>query len=966
MSAIAVVKAEGDALDAKNAHLQPVLDDLSDARARSRDRAASDAERAAAREEMRQIRDRGGAELSAYLDARAGLRERMRNLSSTSVNADAMAVRAGKLARRTDTETEAATASVRASARRMKNILNKLASDPVGRAEYALDAWKAEAARLQKAVAASAKRVEELSRAPGEQPPALADYWKQRRAESVVLAEKIGALLDELDALGATGVSTDELRAVAASIGEGSPGREARASRAEARGAALAKTLESANEIVAKRAGAVDRAGAAVSALNDLFAAAAEQSAGLIMRRGERVAKLKDAAAKLTPDEIAAAAKAAKDTADRVAGAAEDRFNARWGARKAVGLEAGEPYPFAQAGRDAAKEVYDKITGKVAQRDDVPTFVTKVTSGPLKDRTFNVPDALLVDNGWLKSDVREIAQRYARAMAGEVELTRRFGKATMEDQLARIAKDYSDLRVAVESASSVQDINTALGREKYGLGKNLAAAKLDAQKVLSADERSAITDTKAGRDLIRGTYNSAVGSGDFASITRSLLSLNYIRIMGGTLLSNVSDFYRPAMVHGLSLYLRTMPKLMAHGFGLGSDGVRMSVEEAKLAGLVIERVTHSLMAASGDIADPFLTRTTHVERLLQKATSVASRWNLVNVFTDAQHAIASTLSQHRVIEAVLGNGGKPGSMVDDGTRLLRMLGIDSRTQADMARYLAEHGELVDGVRVAHTEDWLRAARAAGDASEVDRAEKAVRTYRAAINTDVNSIVSRRGLGDAPLFAHHPVGRVLTQFSGFTMGAHSRVMIRGLQESQTRLVGGLVATTALGSLTAMLSAWRGGKDRWEKYSGEVRDNPAVLIADGLDRSGLFPLLFDVSNRVERATGAMGQNYKFNPVKTPVAMLGGGPGLGYGSGRAGGQSSSGFSSDTAMALGAVAGPSIGLVDSALATGRVAADVMYGRKPPKSDVNSALAGVPFQSYYGMRELLQVLSGNSNYIGD
>ena len=155
----------------------------------------------------------------------------------------------------------------------------------------------------------------------------------------------------------------------------------------------------------------------------------------------------------------------------------------------------------------------------------------------------------------------------------------------------------------------------------------------------------------------------------------------------------------------------------------------------------------------------------------------------------------------------------------------------------------------------------------------------------------------------------------------------------------------------------MAAWRGGRERWERYVSDTTKNPMLLIGEGLDRSGFFPPMFDLSNRVERVTGAVGYQYRFNPVKSPIAMAGGGSPFGLASTR---------SSDSSAAFGAVLGPTAGLLDSAVATGRVAADLATGKKPPKRDINQSLAAIPYSSYYGVREMLQVLTGNSNYTRD
>lgn len=943
------IGAEGKALDARHAHLEDLIDDLSEARGRVRD-AVDEQAKAAARAEVKRLMDQGGDELKNYLTERANLRARMRNL--TSVNPDAQSARYERISQRIDDAQETAKRAVLSSGKRIKNIMNRLATDPVGQAESALGDALKEADRIQKALAASDRRLAALEKASegGDQPEGLAQFWQQRRAEQEAARATAQSLIDELEKLSVQGINADDLRAALAPAASKTPEQQA-AGAAKRKGQRESQLLAQGEKVTQGEFGVIDAeqlVQTLTKLLDDVTAQAGERS----IRRGEAVGKMKERAAKLAPDEVKARAEAQRGQFARVLEAVENRFDGKWGPRRALGLEKGEAYDFEAAGRATAKEIYDKITGKVQQRDDLPAFITKITSGPLKDRTFMVPDELLQGKGWLKDDVREVANRYARSMAGEIELTRRFGKADMSDQLAQIAQEYSDMRVAVDQAATIDDLNAVLGRKKFGSKADLAKAKLEAQQALAQDESSAITDTKAGRDLIRGTYGQGVNNSNFASISRSLMHFNYLRQMGGVLLANITDFYRPAMVHGLGPYLRTMPQALAQAFDAGSGGFKASLKEAKLAGLVSERVTHSLMAANGDIADPFLTRTTQVERFMQKATGLASRWNFINLLTDAQQAIASSVSQHRVLEAILGNGGKDGSFVKgDGTRLLRMLGVDEQTQGDIARLFGKYGETVDDIRVANTEHWLTER---GTPEEIARNENAVRVYRAAINTDVNSIVSRRGIGDAPLFANHPVGKMLTQFSGYAMGAHSRVMIRGLQESHARLVGGLAALTALGAMTSYLAAWRGGAERWKKYTEETAKNPMLLIGEGLDRSGFFPVLFDIANRAERVSGAVGYDYRFNPVKSPIAMLGGQGGVGITSTRA---------SDSAAAFGALLGPTAGMIDSAVAIGRVSADKAMGKTPPKHDVNQAIAALPFQSYYGMREMLQVLTGNSNY---
>jgi hypothetical protein len=931
---MAEIERQGELLDQQNPVHVDARSDLKVLRGELR-AARTPAERAEAKAKIEKLRQQGGPELEAYLEKSAELKTRMRNLRER--NPDAQLARGERLQERIEELEDQVSGSLAAFAKRTKNLLNDIRRDPEGRAAEAADSVREQIVKLREQATKTAERANKLG----------AQYVEAMDPQRAFQEAAARAAAQGQEGQAAIRAGTREADRVTKQIDQ-SKTVIAQYERQIAK-------LEDLADRMSRRETAVEAARDFAAELEATLKSVNEQVAARSIRRGEKSAELKARAAKLTPEQVAERATRQEAQYGKVLEDVEGRFDNRWGARKALGIERGERYDFEAAGRQAAKDVYDTITGKVQQREDIPSFITKVSTGPLKDRTFMVPDELLAGRGWLVDDVREVANRYARAMAGEIELTRRFGRADMADQLAVVAKEYSDMRVAVDQAKGVAGINAVLGRDKFGPKQNLAAAKVEANRLLAADEASAIEDIQVGRDKIRGTHNAGVNNSNFGAITRMLMHFNYIRLMGGILLANIGEFYRPAMVHGLEPYMRNMPDLMAQAFNAGSEGLKLSLREAKLSGLVAGRVTHAMQVANGDIADPFINGVTSVERVMQKATNIASRWNFVNLFTDAQQAIASTLSQHRILEAVLNAKPQDGSFVrGDPQALLRMLGIGKQTQADIARYVTAHGQTVDGIRVANTERWLAAANATGSATEIARAENAVRTYRAAVNTDVNSIISLRKSGDAPLFVNHPIGRVLTQFSGYAMGAHSNVMIRGLQESHSRLIGGLVVMTSLGALTSYLAAWRGGQERWKKYVEDTTKNPALLIGEGLDRSGFFPLLFDLSNRAERVTGAVGYQYRFNPVKSPIAALGGSGGLGVTSTRG---------SESSAAFGALLGPTAGLVDSGIAAGRVAADLAAGRDPPKRDVNQALAVVPYQSYYGMRELLQVLTGNSNY---
>jgi hypothetical protein len=135
---------------------------------------------------------------------------------------------------------------------------------------------------------------------------------------------------------------------------------------------------------------------------------------------------------------------------------------------------------------------------------------------------------------------------------------------------------------------------------------------------------------------------------------------------------------------------------------------------------------------------------------------------------------------------------------------------------------------------------------------------------------------------------------------------------------------------------------------------ITKNPGILIGDGLDRSGVFPLMFEFANRMEKLTGGMGYDYRVNPLKSPIIAAGGGSPVGVVTNRA---------SDSSGVLSSLLGPSAGIIDSGLAAGRVVSDVARGRQPTRHDKNTAVSILPYNSYLGARELLQYMMGNSPY---
>jgi hypothetical protein len=572
-----------------------------------------------------------------------------------------------------------------------------------------------------------------------------------------------------------------------------------------------------------------------------------------------------------------------RETAEKVAKLKDDALREFQVARR---IEREDRFESKDAARQVANEVFDTMTGRAGQGVR-PDFITIKARGPLKERTFDIHDLFKSSNGravedYLEHDVEQVARRYTRIMGADVELARKFGSVDMAEQISKIREDYKGLRDGITDE------------------KQLAK--------LAAREKSDIGDLEAVRDMLRGTNPGSPTETNYSRIVRSVNHFNYLRSMGEVAIASLTETVRPAMVHGLMPYMETLGQTLTN-----MKGIRASVKEAQIAGVVTERVLGTRLATLSEIIDPYASRGP-VEAFLENMTNVASKWNGIRLLTDMQKSIASVMTQNRLLR-----GASMFQEVSDKERAyLAYLGIDQSMAERIAKQFAEHGETIDKVRVANQEKWTD--------------EVAGRTYRAALSKDVDSIITTKGVADTPLFANTPTGRAMLQFKSFALASHQRVLLRGLQEDQSRFVGGLVAMSTIGIMATWLKAVSG--NRTEKLQ-DIGKNPGWWIGEGLDKAGIFAVPMELANTFEKATG-------FNPIKTPVKSFDEGSAISQ-------------KMQNRSLLGSVVGPTGGLIDDATQVMGLPKKMIDGEEVTQGQKNAAERLLPFNSYLGVRQMLR-----------
>lgn len=489
---------------------------------------------------------------------------------------------------------------------------------------------------------------------------------------------------------------------------------------------------------------------------------------------------------------------------------AKERF-ASWFRQQMHGISDETLGVVSKADREAliqenAAAVFRKLTGR--DDDSLPDFTVAVVGrrGPLAERTFGIPDASVED--FLENDIEYIFRRHARVMAADISLKEKFGHVTMRDQIADVRREYEALR-----ADTPRDD---------------AAARLKLKKAEDAD----IEALQAVRDRLRGTYKRAENNGNWGRIARQAKNFNYVTKMGGVVLSSLTDVVRPIAVHGLRAYLTEGLPALVHGLRRANAAEAISREDARLAGVVAERVMQSRLATLAELNDP-MAKGSRLERTMANATTVFSRMTGMGWWNDTMKTMSSVMTANRI----LGNAERGFAGISAAERkYMAFLGVDDDMASRIGRQFAAHGATEDGVRGANLDDWTD--------------EGARRAYGAALAKDVDRIIVTKGAGDTPLFMDTPTGSVITQFKSFGIASIQRVLIAGLQEDAQRFGTYVVAATVIGMMVDYLKLL----ERLEhEEANALLDNPGKWIASGFDRTGVPFLFMEPLNMADKGLG-----------------------------------------------------------------------------------------------------------------
>jgi hypothetical protein len=406
-------------------------------------------------------------------------------------------------------------------------------------------------------------------------------------------------------------------------------------------------------------------------------------------------------------------------------------------------------------------------------------------SGTFKKRSFDIPDDLVED--FLENDIEELAQRYIRSTAPDIEIVKEFDDIDMTAAKKDIADEY---QLLIEGAATEKE-------------------RIKISKVRDRD----IRDIAAMRDRIRGTYNIADPNNPWVRAGRVMRDLNYMRLLGGVVASSIPDVARVVAAEGIVRTFKSGLVPLANNL----SGFKVAAKEAKSYGIGIDALMGGRAEILADIGD-YSKSGTAFERGVNAAARKFSTINLMNHWTSGVKQLHAVTTQTRIIDEL--SAGKYDQR-------LKQLGIDEGAASSMAKEIKRHAKKIDNVWVANADKWEDQGLAG--------------IWRAALRNESDRVVIVPGQ-EKPLFMSTEMGKTIFQFKSFMLSATQRMLIGGLQGRDAHYMQGAIGLVSLGMMSYAFKQWDAGR--------EIESDPRALVVEGIDRSGMLGVLMEMNNTMEK--------------------------------------------------------------------------------------------------------------------
>ena len=611
--------------------------------------------------------------------------------------------------------------------------------------------------------------------------------------------------------------------------------------------------------------------------------------------RSERNARLRDTIKRNDPDQVRS-----RIGELQAANAARRADFERWLEDAGAGgdLDAGR-FDFSEAAEEYAGRLSYKITGepsRIAQLDTMPEL-----KGMMKRRVLDIPYEQ--KKRYLEMDSERVLGIYTRSMGADIELFRAFGSVNGGNMIANVQSELKAIEKQLRTRT-VDDAGKTItdARRK----KDLKAHAKGASDIIESLDH-AITRLRG----LAGMPNNPEGLA--YRMGRAARFLNVMTMMGSAAVTSIPDIGRTVMMHGMTRTFRDSWMPFIGGLVRESDReiTKAVYDQLKLFNIGVEFQTQQRAQAGFSIEMDTPGRT-RLERLIELGAVKTPTIALFGIQTDIARQLAGSATLARFVTNI--DNFAAGRMRPGDPELHYMVktGLDPQIMDRIARELnkPDGHTVVNGVKVPNTAAWDY---------------QAMRAFGAAMQRESNNIVIQPGLERMNWADQHPIGSIIFQFRSFTMGAHSKMLLSGLQQRDMaafHALQGVTMSLALGALSYYIWA-RSTSDR----ATEEMQNASweTWLDQAIYRSGLTGLFAEVQSIGSKI-----------PATADLVTF-------EGSSIAGRRPNS--------IMGAIAGPTYG-------TAETIASVLAGMdEPTQGTLSQARKLIPYQNVFYLRRALNIV---------
>ena len=366
--------------------------------------------------------------------------------------------------------------------------------------------------------------------------------------------------------------------------------------------------------------------------------------------------------------------------------------------------------------------------------------------------------------------------------------------------------------------------------------------------------------------------NQGDTGGSLDQTIRVLKNMNYMRYMGMVTIASLSDFGNAVGTLGLSRYVRTLWHYIGRPDRKNLSEFANLNAAFEVASLQGRSATVGGLDQGGDFYNPDTGKSIPqagsggaygktldwMDRNLGQGSEgmrVYNRMNMLNKW-NAFNKRVMTLGVEDMIAEIGIKLGKGQSVSERDLGITRSFGFSESDLIKAGAYFELYGDRKSTIvgrdfLLANSEKWT-------DASFAFK-------YRAKIKGAVNNIIVTPSIGSNPKWTSHKGLSLLWQFKSFLAASFDMTFLpwlqRGVLYKDPNQIMQLVTTATLGSMTyGIYEVLKGNNPFHDKPikddDGNVVDTvhwSRTMIAQGLDRGGMFAGMFELQNTFERPTG-----------------------------------------------------------------------------------------------------------------